>query len=223
MHVLIAEDERQIAESLSKNFMDEGHRSNIANDGDEALKLINSTDFDLVLLDWKMPKLTGLDVCKIIRSKNSLVSIIFITALEDISNKLEAFNAGADDYIVKPFLFQELYARVNAILRRASMEPEILEFNEIKLDLNKRNIFSNSNYEIHLSDKEFDLFKYMILNKGVILNKENLFRNVWGFGFVPKTNCCEAIIKNLRKKIEELTGKNYIKNIYGEGYILIGD
>lgn len=223
MQILIAEDETQIAESLKKNFSDEGHSATITSDGGEALKLINSINYDIALLDWKMPKVTGLEVCRKIRENKSNLPVILITALGDISNKVEALNAGADDYITKPFSFDEVYARVNAVIRRAYKSSDYLEYQDIKLDLNKRKVITASNEEVHLSDKEFDLFKYMIMNKGEILSKDILCKEVWDLNFTPQTNICEVTVKNLRKKLEEITGRKYIKNIYGEGYILIAE
>jgi two-component system alkaline phosphatase synthesis response regulator PhoP len=223
MELLIAEDEKQIADSLKKNFNDEGHNAIVAIDGDEAIKFSQTIKFDLILLDWKMPKLTGLEVCKKIRLSDNKVPIILITALGDISNKVEALNAGADDYITKPFSFEEVFARINAVMRRSMIAKEILEFDELKLDLHKRKVSTTGGNDIHLSDKEFDLLKYMITNKGEILSKEILCKAVWDLDFTPQTNICEATVKNLRKKMEEITGRKYIKNIYGEGYILIAD
>jgi len=223
MQILLAEDEIQISESLKKHFVDEGHLVSIANDGSEALKLIDSINYDVILLDWKMPKLTGIEVCKKIRSTNHNIPIILLTALGDISNKVEALNAGADDYITKPFSFDEVYARINAVLRRVSIANDRLEFDDLTLDLNKRKVVTFANKEIHLTDKEFDLLKYLILNRGEIVSKDILCQTVWNLNFTPQTNICEATVKNLRKKLEEITGRKYIKNIYGEGYILIAD
>lgn len=223
MQILIAEDEAQIADSLKKNFNDEGHSATIATDGSEALKLMSSIKYDVVLLDWMMPKVTGLEVCKMLRVNNLDLPIILITALGDISNKVEALNAGADDYITKPFSFDEVYARVNAVVRRSLKNTNSIEYDDLKLDLNKRKVITSSDKEIHLTDKEFDLFKYMIINKGEIVSKDILCKAVWDLNFTPQTNICEATVKNLRKKLEEITGRKYIKNIYGEGYILIAD
>lgn len=223
MQILIADDEIQIAESLKKHFVDEGHFVSIAKDGSEALKFIDSISYDVILLDWKMPRFTGLEVCKKIRSTNKSIPIILLTALGDISNKVEALNAGADDYVTKPFSFDEVNARINAVLRRVSLSTDMLEFDDLTLDLNKRKVVTLANKEIHLTDKEFDLLKYMILNKGEILSKDILCKYVWDLNFTPQTNICEATVKNLRKKLEQVTGQKYIKNIYGEGYILIAE
>ncbi len=223
MQILIVEDEIQIAESLKKNLRDEGHNAMIAQDGEAALKLINEIEFDLLLLDWRMPKITGLEVCKQLRKQGNQTPIILLTALGDISNKIEAFNAGADDYITKPFSFDEVLARINAVMRRAKLSKDVLEFESLTLDLSKRVVTTQDKKYIHLSDKEFDLLRVLVQQKGEIVSKEQLCKQVWDLNFVPQTNICEATIKNLRKKLEEITGKKYIKTIYGEGYLLIAD
>lgn len=223
MNILIAEDEKQIAESLKKNFLDEGHSVITTEDGETALSLIDKIKFDILLLDWKMPKVTGFEVCKIIREKDFRIPIILITALDEINNKVSALNAGADDYITKPFSFEELKARIKAVIRRVNLSKDILEFGSISLDISKRKVISDSGDEIYLTDKEFDLLKLLILKRGEIVNKETLCKLVWNLNFVPETNICEATIKNVRKKLEEITGKKFIKTIYGEGYTIVAE
>ncbi|MEP0862311.1 MAG: response regulator transcription factor [Ignavibacterium sp.] len=223
MYILIVEDEIQIAESLKKNLRDEGHNAMIAADGEAALKKLTEIEFDLILLDWRMPKANGLEVCKSLRKQGNQIPIILLTALGDISNKIEAFNAGADDYITKPFSFDEVLARINAVMRRSKLSKDLLEFENLTLDLSKRVVITRDNKFIHLTDKEFDLLRVLIQQKGEIVSKEQLCKVVWDLTFVPQTNICEATVKNLRKKLEESTGKKYIKTIYGEGYLLIAD
>jgi DNA-binding response OmpR family regulator len=223
MEILIAEDEIQIAEPLRKSFLEEGHHAMIAGDGQHALDLLEKVKFDLIILDWKMPKLSGLEVCKKIREKGDSTPILLLTALTQVSSKVEALNAGADDFLTKPFSFAELYARVNAIRRRYNLEHDTIEHDVITLHLMERTVEAKNGKLVELTDKEFDLLKHFIINKGVIISKERLCQNVWGLNFVPQTNICEVTVKNLRKKIEEVTGKKYIKTIYGEGYILIDD
>lgn len=223
MHILIVEDETQIAEVLKKNLRDEGHNAMVATDGEAALKIINEIEFDLLLLDWRMPKVTGLDVCKFLRKQGNQIPIILLTALGDISNKVEAFNAGADDYITKPFSFEEVLVRINAVMRRSKLSADLLEFEDLTLDLSKRVVFTRDKKYVHLSDKEFDLLRVLIQAKGEIVSKEQLCKKVWDINFVPQTNICEVTVKNVRRKLEEITGKKYIKTIYGEGYLLIAD
>ena len=223
MEILIAEDEIQIAEPLRKNFLEEGHHAIIAEDGQQALNLLEKVQFDVIILDWKMPKLSGLEVCRRIRDRGNSTPILLLTALTQISNKVEALNAGADDYITKPFSFDELYARVKAIRRRFNLERETLEYDVLTLHLIERTLETDNGKQFNLTEKEFDLLRYFILNKGTILDKDHLCKNVWGLNFIPHTNICEVTVKNLRKKLEDITRKKYIKTIYGEGYILIDD
>lgn len=222
MKILIAEDERQIANSLKKNFADEGHTAVIVEDGEEAVDVISKDDFDVLLLDWRMPKLTGLEVCKRLRKIGYNKPIILLTALSDVKNKVEALNFGADDYITKPFSFEEVIARINAVFRRYEKTVTYLEFDEYKLDLIAHTLVT-PNSKIKLPEKEFELLKYFLENTGIIINKDRLCHDVWQLPFTPSTNLVEVTIKNLRNKLEELTGKKFIKTIYGEGYLFIVD
>jgi DNA-binding response OmpR family regulator len=170
-----------------------------------------------------MPKLSGLQVCKKLRQSNIKTPIILLTALTQISNKVEALDSGADDYITKPFSFEELSARINSVLRRYNLSTESLEYDDLLLDLPNRKVDTLSGKRVELTDKEFELLKYFILNKGDVLDKEILCKVIWHLDFVPKTNICEVTIKNLRKKLEDSTGKKYIKTLYGEGYLLLAE
>ena len=223
MNILIAEDEKQIAEPLRKHFLEEGHNVIIAINGYEALRLLDQLQFDVILLDWRMPGVSGIEVCRTIRGKEINTPVILLTALSGVANKIEALNTGADDYLTKPFSFEELMARINAVTRRYFNTTDVLMYQNLELNLITRKVSTSSNERIKLTDKEFDLFKILILNRGVILGKDELCRKVWELTFTPQTNICEATIKNLRKKLEEVTGKKFIKTIYGEGYTLIAN
>ena len=223
MEILLAEDEIQIAEPLRKNFLEEGHHAIIAKNGEEALNLIDKIKFDVIVLDWKMPKLSGLEVCKKLRLLNIKTPIILLTALTQISNKVEALDSGADDYITKPFSFEELLARINAVVRRYNLSTDSLEYGDLLLNLPNRQVETVSGKKVDLTEKEFDLLKYFILNKGDVVDKEKLIKVIWQLDFIPKTNICEVTIKNLRKKLEDSTGKKYIKTLYGEGYLLLAE
>ena len=135
MKILIAEDEKSIANSLTKNFIDEGYEPIIAENGQKALKLVSENDFDVVLLDWRMHKLSGIEVCKTLRESNFNKPIILLTALSDISNKIEALNIGADDYITKPFSFDEVLARIEAVNRRYNSFSRNISFDSNELNL----------------------------------------------------------------------------------------
>lgn len=220
MEILIAEDDEQIATSLKKNFSEDGNHVMIARDGEEAINFSNSIFFDVILLDWRMPKVTGIEVCRHIRESGNKVPVILLTALSQVKNKVEALNLGADDYVTKPFSFEELTARITAVVRRYQANTNELIFDDITLDLINRKI-KTPRGEIFLSGKEFDLLRFFILHKGLIMSKEDICKEVWDLVFVPSTNIIEATVKNLRRKIEDNTGKNFIKSIYGEGYLFI--
>lgn len=222
MEILIAEDDEQIANSLKKNLAEEGHHIMHARDGEEALRFAGSIMFDVVLLDWRMPKVSGIEVCRKMRESGNKVPIILLTALSQISNKVEALRLGADDYITKPFSLEELSARIDAVVRRYQVNINELTVANLMLDLSGRKA-ATARGEIFLSAKEFDLLRYFVLHKGSILSKEELSKSVWGYNFIPSTNIIEVTVKNLRRKLEESTGKKLIKSIYGEGYIFISE
>jgi DNA-binding response OmpR family regulator len=219
MRFLIAEDEPEIANSLRKNFADESIETDIAENGEVAVNLLKVNKYDALILDWRMPKMSGFEVCKLLRQEENNIPIILLTALSDISKKVDALNLGADDYVTKPFSFQELLARINSIMRRRTTSNQ-LSLGKMKLDLSERKLFVDK-VEIRLTEKEFELLRYLIQNKGRILSKEELCEKVWQYNFVPGTNIVEAAIKNLRKKIEPYCDKNMLKNVYGEGYLLL--
>lgn len=222
MKILIAEDEKSIANSLRKNFIEEGHDAIIAEDGEMALNMISNNEFDTILLDWRMPKLTGIEVCRKLRASGFKKAIILITALSDISNKIEALNTGADDYITKPFSFDEVMARINAVLRRYNSFSPIVKCKDFEINILTR-ILSIKNENIKLPDKEFELLKYFLDNKGQIISKDILCKDVWNLSFTPETNFVEVTLKNLRKKLEDKSENKYIKTVYGEGYIFLAD
>ncbi len=220
LRILIADDEQSLAQSLKKSFLANGIKADLAFDGVEALSMLDSFNYDLLLLDWRMPKMTGLEVCKHLRTNENKTPIILLTALEEISNKIEALNHGADDYITKPFSFDEVLARIRAILRRSNIVENKLHFDIYEINLLNHSMQTEKG-ELRFTEKEFEVLHYMVKNKNEIIDKEQFAKEVWQLNFYPTTNYIEATIKNLRKKLEEYTGKKYIKTIYGEGYTFI--
>ncbi len=221
MKILIAEDDKQIAQSLRKNFLEEGYDVFLAADGEKALEIISSIDLDIILLDWRMPKVTGLEVCKITRGMGLETPIILLTALSAIDNKVEALELGADDYITKPFSFEELMARIKSVLRRYQHSSDTLLINNLTLDLLERKIKNPEGTEVLLTDKEFALIRTLINQKGKVISREKLCKLVWGLNFDPHTNICDVTIKNLRKKLKEITDEEIVLTVYGEGYTLV--
>ncbi len=220
MKILIVEDEKKIANSLKKNFNDEGFNTSVCYNGIDALNIVSKEKFDLILLDWRIPEITGIDVCKRIRSANNQTPIILLTALTNIKNKVEALNCGADDYITKPFSFEEVLARVNALIRRNKYLSNIIEFKDFSLNL-ITHILETETESIKLPEMEFELLKYFLENSDQIINRETLSEDVWRLKFSPSTNVVDVTVKNLRNKLEEYTGNKFIKSVYGEGYLFI--
>jgi len=218
MKILIAEDDKQIAQSLRKNFLEEEYEVILAQDGEKALEAISSNNLDIILLDWRMPKVTGIEVCKIIRGMGLKIPIILLTALSAIDNKVEALELGADDYITKPFSFEELMARIKSVLRRYQISSDTLLIGNLTLDLLERKIKNAKGKEVLLTDKEFTLIRTLINEKGEVFSREKLCKLVWGLNFDPHTNICDVTIKNLRKKLKEITDEEIVSTVYGEGY-----
>jgi len=222
MRILIVEDEKKIADSLRKNFNDEGFDTKVCFDGSDALEVISKEKFDLILLDWRLPEITGVEVCKRIRNANNRTPVILLTALSNISNKVEALNCGADDYITKPFSFEEVLARVNALIRRYKLSQNMIEFEKMSLNLITHTLETETG-SIKLPEMEFELLKYFLENKDRIVSREILCEDVWKLKYTPTTNVVEVTVKNLRKKLEEYSGNKFIKSVYGEGYLFISN
>lgn len=222
MEILIAEDDNQIALSLKKNLSGEGHQVVIAPDGEAALAILEKKQFDALLLDWRMPKRSGIEVCRQLRSDGNSIPIILLTALTDISKKVEALEVGADDYITKPFSFDEVCARLKAVLRRSGAESQTRTFGKFRLDLVAHSL-ENEGESIKLPEMEFELLYYFVEHRNLIISKEELSEEVWELTFLPDTNFIEVTIKNLRKKLDAIGSADYIKTIYGEGYSFIDD
>ena len=222
MEVLIAEDEQSIANTLLKSFAATGNHAVIVGNGEEVLDAVKKIKFDVILLDWRMPKMTGLQVCRQLRELQDQTPIILLTALTEIANKVEALNAGADDYITKPFSFEEVLARINAVLRRFQSNTNSLPFGNFILNLITHSVEMELE-TVKLSEKEFELLKFFLLNKGTIISKEVLCEKIWDIHYPTTTNFVEVTVKNLRKKLEDFTSQKFIRTVYGEGYIFFAD
>lgn len=222
MKILIVEDDFSIAESLRKNFFSENINVSLSKDGVGIPELICKTNFDVIILDWRLPNESGFEICRKIRSSGSVIPIIILTALNNTKNKVAALDVGADDYITKPFEFEELLARIKAISRRSNHSFHIVEFYGYRLNIVTHELHFNGT-TIKLSEKEFEVLNYMFENKGKIISKDELGKNIWKISFSPGTNIIEATIKNLRKKLDEHSQNKIIKTVYGEGYLFVED
>ncbi len=221
--ILIVDDENDIAELISDILEDEGFKTDIRNDGASAISAVKENSYDLILLDIMMPNASGTEVCASIRNLTS-APIIFVTAKTQLIDKLVGFEVGADDYITKPFINEELVARVKAHLRREERgydkkSNNIIEIGEIKLNKESFEVFKKDEV-ITLSTKEFELLRYLMENAGIVLSKDQIYQNVWKNNY-GDIGTVAVNIKSLRNKLDK--DEKYIKTIWGMGYKFVKD
>jgi DNA-binding response OmpR family regulator len=211
------EDEEGIVQFLKQGLEEEGYIISAANDGKEGLKLFQNDKFDLLLLDWMLPKMTGLELCKTIRLENTKVPIIFLTAKDTVQETVEGLKSGANDYIKKPFSFDELLERIKVQLRDKK-ELELLTLGPIEINIQKHQVTVNK-MEVSLTQKEFDLLHYLVKNKGVVCSRTQIIQDVWDIHFEYDTGVIDVFMNALRKKLNLKVDEDYIKTIRGVGYI----
>ena len=218
MRTLIVEDEKDICDFLKKSLESECYVVDTAFDGEEGLRLIQTSSYDIVILDNNMPKKTGLEVCKELRAEGNSVPILMLSVQSETTTKVDLLNAGADDYLTKPFSIDELNARIKALLRRPKeIESEDLRIDDLFLDLN-RHIITRGEKEIYLTKKEFTLLQYLLRNKGIVLSRSMIMEHVWDMNVDPFSNTIESHIMSLRKKLDLPKHKKLIHTVSGRGY-----
>ena len=216
--ILVVEDDNQIQELIVEFLSSQDYIVETANDGVEGYEKFKEGEYDLVILDVMMPRLDGHSLCKMIKSVDKEVSVIFLTALGDEENEIKGFDLKADDYISKPFSFNILIKRVEAVLRRKNrekVEEEVLRFEGLELELQTFKSYVEGE-EIELTLKEFNILKLMISSYPTVVSREKLIEKIWGYDYFGDTRVIDAHMKNIRKKIK----KDYIKTIKGVGYVL---
>lgn len=220
MRLLVVEDERDLNRVISKRLMKEGYSVDSCYDGEEALDYIGAGEFDAVILDIMMPKLNGIEVVKTMRAKKDTTPVLFLTAKDSVSDRVTGLDAGAEDYLVKPFAFEELLARIRVMLRKQANEvTNIFNIADLSVDIATRQVRRGSD-SIDLSAKEFDILEYLIRNKGIVLSREKIENHVWNFDYSGGTNVVDVYIRYLRKKIDDPYEKKLIHTIRGAGYVL---
>ena len=217
MHILIVEDEKGIVDFLKQGLEEEGYTISTASDGEEGLKKAIELPIDLVLLDWMLPKMQGIDVCKNIRKEKSNLPVIFLTAKDTVQETIEGLKAGANDYIKKPFSFDELLERIK-IHFRTKDEIKVLTLGNIKIDKSKFQVFVD-NKEVSLTQREFELLEYLIKNKGQVCTRTNIIEDVWDIHFEYDTGVIDVFMNAIRKKLNLTKDQELIKTIRGVGYI----
>ncbi len=222
MKALIVEDEVKVADFIKKGLMEEGFEVDVAYNGLEALKYLNENKYNIVILDIMLPELDGNEVLKRMREKGDETPVIMLTAKDELDDKVKSFEIGCDDYITKPFSFEELLLRIKAILRRKSGEKEIetkLQYKDLTLDLIARKAIRGGK-EIELTSKEFSLLELLMRKPEEILPRNFISEKVWGYDFDTMTNIIDVYINHLRNKIDKDFDKKLIHTIRGVGYIL---
>jgi DNA-binding response OmpR family regulator len=198
----------------------EGYHVSVAHDGIAGLTLARESSFDLAILDWMLPGLSGVELCRRLRVTGNKMPIILLTAKDEVSDRVAGLNAGADDYVVKPFSVEELLARIRAHLRRTSEpDPDFLQFEDLSLDRRTREIFRGQR-SIELTAKEFDLLEYLLNYPRQVLTRDQILAKVWGYDFMGDSNIIEVYIRYLRLKLEDANEKRLIHTIRGVGYTL---
>ena len=220
--ILIIEDEKKVASFIKKGLEEHGYETEIAYDGLIGKKKALAEKYDLIILDINLPQLNGYEVCKDIRDHNELVPVLMLTAMGTTEDKLEGFNAGTDDYLLKPFEFKELLARIKALLKRSSsIHPSgnLLKISDLEMNLDAK-LVKRSGKKIDLTAKEFQLLEFLIRNKGKVLSRAEIAEKVWEITFDTGTNIIDVYINFLRSKIDKQHNPKLIHTHIGMGYIL---
>ncbi len=220
-HILVVEDEPQVAQFIELELKYEGYQVTVAHDGISGLAAARELELDLILLDWMLPELSGLEICRRLRDTGNKVPIVLLTAKDEIGDRVAGLDAGADDYLVKPFSIEELRAWVRAHLRRfeEEEEKELLEFADLTLNRKTREVYRGDRW-VELTAKEFDLLEFFISHPRQVLNREQILEGVWNLDFTGDSNIIEVYIRYLRTKLEAGGEKRLIQTMRGVGYVL---
>ena len=220
MRILVVEDEKKINDIIVKTLKQEKYGVDSCFDGEEALDYIFSVEYDIILLDIMLPKKDGFEVLKSMRKKGIKTPVLFLTARDQIEDRVRGLDLGADDYLVKPFIFEELMARIRVLLRRNSGNADnVVTIANLKVDLDAKTVFRDD-ILIKLSAREYSVLEYLIRNKGKILSRERIEDHIWNYDYEGGTNVIDVYIRYLRKKIDDSYTPKLIHTIRGLGYVL---
>ena len=220
MRLLVVEDEKKLNDLITKKLEKEYYGVDSCFDGEEAIRYVEGTEYDAIILDIMLPKFDGFEVIKRIRAKKNKVPILLLTARDNIDDKVKGLDYGADDYLVKPFIFKELMARIRVLLRRNSGNADnVITVANLKVDLDAKTVFRDG-VLIKLSGREYSILEYLIRNKGKILPRERIEDHIWNYEYEGGTNVIDVYIRYLRKKIDDSYTPKLIHTIRVLGYVL---
>ncbi len=224
MNILLVEDEGNIASIVSKGLREEGFEVSVAPDGNIGLQMAEDNSYDLYIIDIMLPGINGLELCRLIRKAKDNRPILMLTALGTTDNIVTGFESGADDYMVKPFKFAELLARIRALIRRSSgyVEDNKLQIADLEMDLDSK-LVRRGNTEINLTSTEYRLLEYLLRNQRKVVSRMDLLEHVWGVDFNMTTNVVDVYVNYLRKKMDKDFDPKLIHTVIGMGYILRDD
>jgi heavy metal response regulator len=218
MRILLVEDEPRIADFVARGLSENGHSVDVARDGEEALDWPSVAEFDLIILDVMLPLVDGLDVCRRLRARGLRTPVLMLTARDAVEDRVEGLDSGADDYLVKPFAFAELLARIRALARREpALVGNVLEVGDLKLDTVTREV-TRAGAPIDLTSKEFALLVYLMRHPNQVLTRTMIAEHVWNYDFENATNVIDVHVKNIRKKVDDTFGLKLIHTVRGAGY-----
>jgi DNA-binding response OmpR family regulator len=219
-HILLVEDEIKLARFIELELESEGYRVSVAHDGMSGLSLMRESEPDLAILDWMMPGLTGVELCRRLRSTGIKIPVILLTAKDEVGDRVTGLDAGADDYLVKPFSIEELLARIRAHLRRTQeTDTDVLQFEDLSLNRRTREVHRGQR-SIELTAKEFDLLQYLMSHPRQVFTREQILENIWGYDFLGDSNIIEVYVRYLRLKLDRDSEKRLIHTARGVGYSL---
>lgn len=220
MKILVVEDEKDLNSVITRHLKKNNFSVDSVFDGEEALNFSEYENYDLVILDIMMPKLNGYEVIKKLRTKQNETPVLMLTAKDNIEDKVKGLDLGADDYLVKPFDFNELLARIRAIIRRKyGNSSNQLSIDDLVLNISKKTV-TRDGISIELTGKEYEILEYLMQNKGHILSREQIREHVWDFDYDGESNVIDVLIKNIRRKIDKLDSKSLITTKRGLGYVI---
>jgi two-component system, OmpR family, copper resistance phosphate regulon response regulator CusR len=221
--ILIVEDEKKIADTIKLGLTENGYQIDVAYDGNIGFKLYKADDYNLVILDINLPGMNGYELCKIIRADNPGIPIIMLTAMSTLNDKIEGYDAGADDYMVKPFEFKELLLKIRVLLKRTTQQNipvgNVLKAADLEMNLDSKEV-KRDDVPINLTAKEFQLLEYLMRNKNRVVSRADIAINVWDIDFDTNTNVIDVYINYVRNKVDKNFPKKLIQTQVGMGYIL---